>query len=74
MQKLVHMEEALHRRVVGQDEAVVAVAKAMRRARAGLKDPNRPIGSPSSSWDPPAWARPSWPAPWPSSCSTTSDP
>ena len=45
MAKLVHLEEALHRRVVGQDEAVEAVANAIRRARAGLSDPNRPIGS-----------------------------
>jgi ATP-dependent Clp protease ATP-binding subunit ClpB len=45
MAKLVHLEEALHRRVVGQDEAVGAVANAIRRARAGLSDPNRPIGS-----------------------------
>ena len=45
MQKLVHLEEALHERVVGQDDAVVAVANAIRRARAGLQDPNRPIGS-----------------------------
>jgi ATP-dependent Clp protease ATP-binding subunit ClpB len=45
MQKLVHLEEALHRRVVGQDEAVEAVANAIRRSRAGLADPNRPIGS-----------------------------
>jgi ATP-dependent Clp protease ATP-binding subunit ClpB len=43
--KLVRMEEALHRRVVGQDEAVQAVANAIRRARSGLSDPNRPIGS-----------------------------
>jgi len=43
--KLVRMEEALHARVVGQDEAVVAVANAIRRSRAGLSDPNRPIGS-----------------------------
>ncbi len=45
MQKLVHLEEALHERVVGQDAAVGAVANAIRRARAGLQDPNRPIGS-----------------------------
>jgi ATP-dependent Clp protease ATP-binding subunit ClpB len=45
MRKLVHLEEALHRRVVGQDEAVAAVANAIRRSRAGLSDPNRPIGS-----------------------------
>jgi len=45
MEKLVHMEERLHERVVGQDEAVEAVSDAVRRARAGLKDPRRPIGS-----------------------------
>ena len=44
-QKLIHMEERLHERVVGQDEAVSAVANALRRARSGLQDPNRPIGS-----------------------------
>jgi ATP-dependent Clp protease ATP-binding subunit ClpB len=43
--KLLHMEERLHERVVGQDEAVQAVSDAVRRARAGLKDPRRPIGS-----------------------------
>jgi ATP-dependent Clp protease ATP-binding subunit ClpB len=43
--KLLRMEEALHRRVVGQDEAIVAVANAIRRSRAGLSDPNRPYGS-----------------------------
>ena len=43
--RLMHLEEVLHKRVVGQDEAVRAVAKAIRRARAGLKDPKRPIGS-----------------------------
>jgi ATP-dependent Clp protease ATP-binding subunit ClpB len=43
--KLIHMEERLHERVVGQDEAVEAVANALRRARTGLQDPNRPIGS-----------------------------
>ncbi len=45
LQKLLHLEEELHRRVVGQDEAVQAVAEAVLRARSGLKDPNRPIGS-----------------------------
>jgi ATP-dependent Clp protease ATP-binding subunit ClpB len=45
MQKLLHLEEQLHKRVVGQDEAVTAVADAVIRARAGIKDPNRPIGS-----------------------------
>jgi ATP-dependent Clp protease ATP-binding subunit ClpB len=45
VQKLAHLEEHLHKRVIGQDEAVSAVADAVIRARAGLKDPNRPIGS-----------------------------
>src|SRR5437764_3856415 len=44
-EKLLHMEEKLRERVVGQDEAITAVADAVRRARAGLQDPNRPIGS-----------------------------
>ncbi len=44
-QKLVHMEDRLHERVVGQDEAITAVSNAVRRSRAGLQDPNRPIGS-----------------------------
>jgi ATP-dependent Clp protease ATP-binding subunit ClpB len=44
-EKLIHMEERLHQRVVGQDRAVEAVANALRRARSGLQDPNRPIGS-----------------------------
>jgi len=44
-EKLLHMEERLHERIIGQDEAVHAVADAIRRARAGLKDPHRPIGS-----------------------------
>ena len=45
VEKLIRMEDALHARVVGQDEAVAAVANAIRRSRAGLSDPNRPIGS-----------------------------
>ena len=45
MQKLLHMEERLHVRVVGQDEAIQAVSNAVRRSRAGLQDPNRPMGS-----------------------------
>ena len=45
MQKLLRMEQRLHDRVIGQDEAVTAVANAIRRSRAGLQDPNRPIGS-----------------------------
>ena len=44
-ESLLHLEEELHKRVIGQDDAVTAVAKAVRRARAGLKDPKRPIGS-----------------------------
>ncbi len=42
---MLHLEDELHKRVIGQDDAVTAVAKAVRRARAGLKDPKRPIGS-----------------------------
>jgi ATP-dependent Clp protease ATP-binding subunit ClpB len=45
IEKLVHMEERLHQRVIGQDEAVTAVAAALRRSRAGLQDPDRPIGT-----------------------------
>ena len=45
IQKLIHMEQRLHERVIGQDEAITAVANAIRRARAGLQDPNRPLGS-----------------------------
>jgi ATP-dependent Clp protease ATP-binding subunit ClpB len=45
VQKLIHMEDRLHHRVIGQDDAINAVANAIRRARAGLQDPNRPLGS-----------------------------
>jgi ATP-dependent Clp protease ATP-binding subunit ClpB len=45
MTKLIHLEDSLHERVIGQDDAVVAVSNAIRRSRAGLSDPNRPIGS-----------------------------
>jgi ATP-dependent Clp protease ATP-binding subunit ClpB len=45
VQKLLHLEDELHKRVIGQDEAVTAVAEAVIRARSGLKDPNRPVGS-----------------------------
>ena len=48
-EKLMNLEKMLHNRVIGQDEAVTAVAKAIRRGRVGLKDPNRPIGSFSAS-------------------------
>ncbi len=44
-ERLLKMEDALHERIVGQDEAIVAISKAVRRARAGLKDPRRPVGS-----------------------------
>jgi ATP-dependent Clp protease ATP-binding subunit ClpC len=44
-ERLLHMEEALHERIIGQDEAITTIAKAVRRARAGVKDPRRPIGS-----------------------------
>ena len=44
-QRLLQMEEVLHKKVVGQDEAIISVAKAVRRARAGIKDPRRPIGA-----------------------------
>ena len=43
--RLLKMESALHQRIIGQEEAIVAISKAVRRARAGLKDPKRPIGS-----------------------------
>lgn len=45
LQKLLHLQEELHQRVIGQDEAVTAVSEAVLRARSGLKDPNRPVGS-----------------------------
>ena len=45
IQKLIHMEERLHQRVIGQNEAIGAVSNALRRARAGMQDPNRPLGS-----------------------------
>ena len=73
IQKLIRMEERLHERVIGQDEAITAVANAIRRARAGLQDPNRPLGSFIFS-DQPAWARPSSRVRSPNSCSTTSTP
>ena len=44
-ERLLHMEDALHERIIGQEEAIVAMSKAVRRARAGLKDPKRPIGT-----------------------------
>lgn len=44
-ERLIKMEETLHKRVIGQEEAVVAISRAIRRARVGLKNPNRPIAS-----------------------------
>jgi len=63
-ERLLRLEEELHKRVVGQDEAIAAVARAIRRARAGLKDPKRPIGS-FIFLGPRASASRSWPGPWP---------
>ena len=74
MQKLVRMEDVLHSRVIGQDAAVTAVANAIRRSRAGLSDPNRPIGIVPVPRARPEWARPSSPARSRTSCSTTSAP
>ena len=68
-EKLLHLEDILHQRVVGQDEAVRLVSEAILRSRAGIADPTVP-SAPSCSWAPPAWARPSWPRPWPRPCST----
>ena len=68
-EKLLRMEGVLHERVIGQDEAVTALSKAIRRSRAGLKDPKRPAGS-FIFLGPSAWARPSFPRRSPSSCST----
>ena len=72
-EKLLHMEENIHKRVVGQERAVEALAEAVRRARAGVMDENRPIGS-FISWVPPASAKQSSPARWRSFCSTTRRP
>jgi ATP-dependent Clp protease ATP-binding subunit ClpC len=65
--KLMALEDVLHNRVVGQEDAVTAVAEAVRRSRAGLADPNRPIGS-FLFLGPPGSARPSWPRRWPRRC------
>ena len=71
MEKLLHMEENVGKRVVGQEEAVEAVANAVRRSRAGLGDERRPIGSCSSGRR--GSARQSWRGRSPSFCSTTSE-
>ena len=70
-EKVLHLPELLHQRVIGQDEAVQRVSEAILRSRAGIQDPNRPW-APSCSWAPPVWVRPSWPRPWPNACLTTS--
>ncbi len=72
-EKLLKLEEVLHKRVVGQDEAIQAVSDAIRRSRAGLQDSKRPIGS-FLFLGPPGLERPSWPKPWPLTCSTTTMP
>jgi ATP-dependent Clp protease ATP-binding subunit ClpB len=69
-EKLLQLAEHLHKRVVGQDEAVDAVADAVIRARSGLKDPNRPIGS-FIFLGPTGVGKTELPARWPSSCSMT---
>ena len=62
-EKLLHLEDILHKRVVGQDEAVKLVSEAILRSRAGIADPNKPIGS-FLFLGPPAWARQSLPRRW----------
>ena len=69
-EKLSRMEDVLHKRVVGQDEAVSSVAKAVRRARAGLNEPGRPIGN-FIFLGPTGVGKTSSPRPWPIFCSTT---
>ena len=73
-ERLLKMEDALHERVIGQDEAITTVAKAVRRARAGLKDPKRPDRLVHLPRARPASARPSWRGRWPSSCSAPKTP
>ena len=68
-ERLLQMEEALHKRVIGQNEAIDTISKAVRRARAGLKDPKRPDRLVHLPRPHRRRARPSWPRPWPSSCS-----
>ena len=62
-ERLLNLEEELHKRVVGQKEAVEAVSKAIRRAYASLKDPKRPVGS-FIFLGPTGSVRRSWPGPW----------
>ena len=70
-EKLLRLPDTLHQRVIGQDEAVQKVSDAILRSRAGIANPNRPIGSASCSSAPPASARPSWPRRWRRPCLTT---
>ena len=67
--KLLRMEDELHRRVISQDKAISALSRAIRRSRAGLKNPNRPVGSFVFLGPDRASARPSWRARWRASCS-----
>jgi hypothetical protein len=69
-EKLLHMEARLHERIIGQEEAIHAISDAIRRARSGLKDPARPIGS-FIFIGPSGLARPNWQKPSPGSCSMT---
>ena len=69
-EKLLRLDQILHERVIGQDEAVQAVADAVIRARSGLKDPQAARSARSFSLARPAWAKPSWPARWPNRSST----
>ena len=69
-QRLLKMEDELHKRVIGQEQAIHALSQAIRRTRAGLKDPKRPVGR-SSSPGPPASGRPNCPRRSRSSCSAT---
>ena len=74
MQKLLHLEDELHQRVVGQDEAVTAVAEAVIRARCGLEGSEAARSAASSFWVRRAWARRNWRGRWRSFCSMTSTP
>jgi ATP-dependent Clp protease ATP-binding subunit ClpC len=71
--RLVHMEDELHKRIIGQHDAITAVSKAIRRTRAGLKDPRRPSGS-FIFLGPSGVGRPRRPKPWHSSCSARKTP
>ncbi len=74
VEKLLHMEERLHKRVVGQDQAVQAVSNAVRRARSGIQDPDRPIGSFIFLGPTGCGEKPSSPVPWRSSFLMTTTP